>query len=100
MVCMMMLLRNLQKIVINCKKNVQKLVFSLYFKNKKVESLKFGFDFPVSSKRKTEYSALLSETLKKCGCGSELKSVEFAEFDEIKDFGCGDEIVASVRGLA
>ena len=93
-------LRNLQKIVINCKKNVQKLVFSLYFKNKKVESLKFAFDFPVSSKRKTEYSALLSETLKKCGCGSELKSVEFAEFDEIRDFGCGDEIVASVRGLA
>lgn len=93
-------LRNLQKIVINCKKNVQKLVFSLYFKNKKVESLKFGFDFPVSSKRKTEYSALLSETLKKCGCGSELTSVEFAEFDEIKDFGSGDETVESVRGLA
>ena len=93
-------LRNLQKIVINCKKNVQKLVFSLYFKNKKVESLKFGFDFPVSLKRKTEYSALLSETLKKCGCGSELTSVEFAEFNEIKDFGSGDETVASVRGLA
>ena len=93
-------LRNLQKIVINCKKNVQKLVFSLYFKNKKVESLKFGFDFSASSKRKLEYSALLSETLKKCGCASELKSVEFAEFDEIKDFGCGDEIVVSVRGLA
>ena len=93
-------LRNLQKIVINCKKNVQKLVFSLYFKNKKVESLKFSFDFPVSLKRKTEYSDLLFEMLKKSGCGSGLKSVEFAEFDEIKDFCSGDEIVATVRGLA
>ena len=97
-------LRNLKKIVINCKKNVKNLVFVLYFKAKKVESLKFGFDFSVSSKTKEKYSALLSkifsEMLKKYGCASEVRAFEVAEFDKIKNFGAGDETIAVVQGFA
>ena len=87
--------KNLQKIVINCEKNVQKCKFVVYLNQKKVKSLKFGLNFALDSK-KIELEKMLSNSIKKCGFASDLQSVELVDFEKFGSFGLEEEPFSAV----
>lgn len=91
--------RNLQKIVINCEKNVQKFKFVVYLNQKKVKSLKFGLSFASKSK-KIEFEKMLSDSIKKCGIAPDLESVELVDFERLDSFGVEEGPLSAVSTFA
>ncbi len=90
--------RNLQKIVINCEKNVQKFKFVVYLNQKKIKSLKFGLNFALNSK-KMEFERLLLDSIKKCGLAPDLEAVELVDFEKLDSFGLEEEPLSAVSAF-
>lgn len=89
---------DLQKIVINCEKNVKKFIFGVYFNKHKLEKVRFSSNSTLVARNKGQYEALLKDILNRSSGFNSVKEVVFQQDFGLEGFCAEDEVISRVRG--
>lgn len=92
--------RILKKLIINCENKNSKRTFVVYYKNKKISSVKFSCCPEMHEKERASACELLMNFIKRQVSLSELESVEYVPFELLHGFGQEDSEISIVRGEA